>query len=130
MVFGTFDLLHHGHLNFFRQALRYGKKLTVVVARDKNVKKIKGQPPKFKEKQRLNNIRGVKLADKVILGDLRDPYRVIKKEKPEIICLGYDQKEFTKDLRNLFPRIRIIRLKSYKPNIYKSSKLEYYARHQ
>ena len=41
MVFGTFDGLHEGHLDFFRQAREYGDYLIVAVARDVNVKKIK-----------------------------------------------------------------------------------------
>ena len=41
MLFGTFDGLHEGHFDLFRQAKKYGDYLVVVVARDVNVKKIK-----------------------------------------------------------------------------------------
>ena len=39
MVFGTFDGLHKGHLNFFKQAKNFAENsfLIVSVARDKNV---------------------------------------------------------------------------------------------
>lgn len=121
MVFGTFDTLHPGHLSFFKQARKYGDYLTIVVARDINVKKIKGRLPKNNEKVRIKRLKAKKTADKVILGQIRDPYKVIRLERPNIICLGYDQRSFDKNLKKLFPKIKVIRLKSYKPNIYKSS---------
>ena len=40
MVFGAFDCLHPGHLDFFKQAKKYGDYLIVSVGTDKNVKKI------------------------------------------------------------------------------------------
>ena len=54
MVFGTFDGLHQGHLNFFKQARNLSKNsyLIVSVARDKNVKKIKGRLPYLNEKKK------------------------------------------------------------------------------
>ena len=41
MVFGTFDGLHKGHLNFFKQAKKLAQKsfLIVSIARDLNVLK-------------------------------------------------------------------------------------------
>ena len=122
IVFGTFDILHAGHLDFFRQAKKYGDYLVVVVARDKTIKKLKKRPPMFKEKQRLAEIRKVELADEVILGHLNKYYQAIINQKPKTICLGYDQVYFIKGLNKLFPEINIVKLKPYKPNIYKSSK--------
>ena len=124
MVLGTFDVLHPGHLDFFKQAKKFGDYLIIVVARDKTVKKIKGKLPTLDEKQRLAVIRKQGIADKVILGHLKDPYFFVKKEKPDVICLGYDQISFTAGLSRKFSKIKIIRLKSYKPEIYKSSKLK------
>ena len=68
MVFGTFDLVHPGHLSFFRQAKKNGGFLIVVVARDRNSLEAKGRPPRNEEKKRLANIRKIKLVDKAILG--------------------------------------------------------------
>ena len=55
MVFGTFDGLHEGHLNFFRQAkkLSPGALLIVSIARDRNIKIIKGRASKFTERERM-----------------------------------------------------------------------------
>ena len=90
MVFGTFDVLHPGHLNYFKQALKFGDFLIVVVARDKNVLKLKGKKPKNNEKIRLKRIK--KMVDKAVLGYVSDRFKIVEKEKPAVICFGYDQK--------------------------------------
>lgn len=128
LVFGTFDIFHKGHESFLRQARKYGRNLIAVVARDKTVWKVKGRLPKNGEKARLEKIKKSGLADKVILGNLRNKYAVIEKIKPDVICLGYDQMAFVDNLADfLFEKgmknVKIKRLESYKPDIFKSSKL-------
>ena len=96
------------------------------------------------EQDRLEMIKKSALADKVVLGsklDLKNKdnkvncearegglghkqFVVIKKYKPDIICLGYDQKFFVDRLEDSIENIKIVRMKSYKPEIYKSSKLK------
>jgi len=126
MAFGTFDILHPGHINFLKQAKKYGN-LIVVIARDKTVREVKGKLPKYGEKERLKAILSLNLTNKTILGSLRDKYMAIKKYKPDVIALGYDQTHFTEQLviklKELDLKTKIVRLKSYKPEIYKSSKL-------
>ena len=128
MVFGTFDILHPGHLNFFKKARKYGTELSVVIARDKTVKHIKGRFPKNREQKRKKNLLKMPYVDKVHLGFLRDKYRIIEKIKPHYIVLGYDQEPFTDNLRQELRRrrlrARIIRLeRPYKHHRYKSSLL-------
>lgn len=123
MAFGTFDIFHKGHENYLRQAKRLGGQMIVVIARDKTVKLVKGKLPKQSENVRLKRVRESGLADKVILGNISDKYAVIRKQKPDIIALGYDQKNFIDSLAKTFPKIKIVRLKSFKPSIYKSSKI-------
>ena len=94
MVFGTFDIFHPGHRSFLKQAKKLGDYLIVVVARDKTVEITKKQKPINKEAIRVKIIKDSRLADKVILGGTGDKYAVIKKYRPDIICLGYDQKYF------------------------------------
>lgn len=119
LIFGSFDKLHKGHMNFFKQAKKYGDKLIAVIARDSTIKQIKGKKPRHPEKTRLRHV--AKHVDKAVLGYKKNKYAVIKKIKPDIICLGYDQNSFTKDLKKHFKK-KIIRLKPYKPHLYKSSK--------
>ncbi|MFH1181189.1 MAG: adenylyltransferase/cytidyltransferase family protein [bacterium] len=128
MAFGTFDGLHLGHLDFFKQVRKYGDYLIAVVARDKTVKKVKNHFPLRNEKERLKIVRNQKLVNRAILGNLKNPYAIIKKIKPDAICLGYDQKVFTRDLPKELKKInlptKIYRLKSYQPKKYHSSKID------
>ena len=125
MVFGTFDGLHAGHRNFFAQAARLGD-VTAVVARDASVKRIKGKLPHYSERSRLAKVARETKVFKAMLGDKNDFLKIIQKNQPDIIALGFDQKTFTIQAlklnlkkRNLTPQT--IRLKSYKPSIFKSS---------
>ena len=124
MAFGTFDTLHPGHTYALKAAKKLGDYLVVIIARDKTVEKVKGRKPVFNEKIRLENLKHLGIADKVRLGSLGNKYQVIIDEKPDVIALGYDQKFFVDDLKNVIDKnVRIIRLKPHKPGIYKSSKL-------
>jgi len=130
MLFGTFDHLHAGHQNFIEQAKALAPKNTkpfviAILARDKTVKQIKQSLPDNLEKIRKENLEETDWTDIVALGEKRDKYKVIRKYKPNIIALGYDQFAFTHQLKKLIIDLRldtkIVRLSPYKPNIYKSS---------
>lgn len=125
LTFGTFDVLHPGHLNLFREAKRLGDHLTVVVARDRTVEAVKGRLPKMDEKERLKRVLKILEVDEAILGNKDDKYSIIEDIKPDMICLGYDQVSFTdrleKELEKRGIKAEIIRLKPYKEHIYKSS---------
>ena len=128
MAFGTFDIFHEGHKNFLKQAREFGDYLIVVVARDETVEKVKKRLPQNDENSRLEIIRKSGLADEAVLGSLGNKYKAIEKYKPDVICLGYDQKVFTENLREKLKELnldetKIVRLKSYHPEKYKSSKL-------
>ncbi|HSR88968.1 MAG TPA: adenylyltransferase/cytidyltransferase family protein [Candidatus Udaeobacter sp.] len=124
MAFGTFDILHPGHSHALEAAKKLGDHLTVIVARDATVEKVKGKRALFDEDTRLKNLKKLKIADKVRLGNLGNKYQVVIDEEPDIIALGYDQNFFVDDLeKNINKKTKIVRLESYKPDIYKSSKL-------
>lgn len=118
--------MHLGHLHLFRQAKKLGDKLVVVVARDCNVKKIKGQAPLHNEKERLEFLRHIDLVDEVMLGDKKDMYKVIGKVKPDVIALGYDQVVDEERLAFDFAQSKIKRLRPYKPTRAKSNKIKKY----
>ncbi|MCD6149677.1 FAD synthase [bacterium] len=128
MVFGTFDIFHSGHKNFLKQAKSYGDYLIAIIARDKTVLKVKNNLPRNNESSRLNTIKKSSFVDEVILGNLGDKYEIIKKNKPDVICLGYDQKFFINRLKEKLEEFKlsdtvIIKMKPYHPEIYKSSKI-------
>ena len=126
LVFGTFDILHPGHEYFLKQAKKHGGELIVVVARDLTVKQVKEIFPVNNEQTRLNAIQNLDYVDNAVLGSMDiDKYKIIEEIKPEVICLGYDQKAFVDGLeaklheRGLRPEI--IRISAYKPEKHKSS---------
>ncbi|MDE1865938.1 MAG: FAD synthase [Candidatus Micrarchaeota archaeon] len=130
MAFGSFDILHPGHVHYLERAASLGDRLIVIVARDSNIAILKKRPPAFKERDRLHLISSLKFVDKAVLGNRNrtreDFYRIILKYKPKIIALGYDQKVNVRELsswldsRNLHSRIVRIR-SSLNPRSYKSS---------
>ncbi|PIZ72826.1 FAD synthase [Candidatus Peregrinibacteria bacterium CG_4_10_14_0_2_um_filter_43_11] len=123
MGFGTFDGLHPGHLDFLKQLKLLGKETIVVIARDENVKKIKGKKPQFSEKERADAVQKTGLADRVLLGHLHDFYECLITYNPTIIGLGYDQKADKEAIFERLPHVKIARLKPFQPQRYKSSLL-------
>lgn len=130
MAFGTFDGVHKGHLDFFRQAKKLAKNpfLIISIARDQNVFKIKGYKPIFNEKKRVALVKKYKFVDKVVLSGTTNHIPHIAKEKPYIIALGYDQRVYVKNLKKDLKKknilVKIVRLKPYKENIFKNRLLK------
>lgn len=125
MTFGTFDYLHAGHEYYLKEASKLGHEMVTVVARDATVKKVKGEYPDNNELVRKRAIEESDIDTKVVLGNIGDKYEVLRKFKPDIICLGYDQYTFTQKLqKELIDQkldAEIVRLKPYKPDVFKSS---------
>ena len=122
MCFGNTQSQNPKHVSYLKQAREYGEILIVVIARDVNVKKIKGRLPSKNEAERLEEIKKIKFVDQAVLGQIKNKYNIIKKYNPDVICLGYDQNVDETELRIIFKN-KIIRLKPYKEELYKSSKL-------
>lgn len=99
---GAFDLLHLGHVRFLEESKKKGgpeARLIVVVARDKTVKQRKGQNPILPENQRRELVASLRIVDKAILGHEKlDMLGILKEVKPDIICVGYDQREIKRSL--------------------------------
>ncbi len=115
---GVFDLLHLGHVKFLEDAKKAGGRnaeLLVIVARDKTVEKTKGRKPIMPESQRRALVESLKVVDEAVLGledfDIGD---VIDKVRPDIIALGYDQREMELQVREYIRKhdlaIRTIRV--------------------
>lgn len=125
LVFGTFDDLHSGHLNFLEQAKKYGDHLITVVSRDSTVKRIKGCRPFNSERKRLKEVRKCGLVNEAVFGHKDDRYKIIKEINPDVICLGYDQKSsinyLAKKLKAMNLKIEIYRMKPYRPEKFHSS---------
>ncbi len=130
LVFGTFDVLHLGHVFYLNEAKSLGDKLIVIVARDKTVKKLKKQQPLNSEQQRMDFVKKIPIVDKVFLGKdfFSDKFEIIEKIKPQIIAFGYDhphnEKEIKKELEKRGLNCKIKRMKAHHPEKYKSSKIK------
>ena len=122
VVFGVFDLLHPGHLYFLREARKHGDHLTVVVTRDARVKHEKKHKPFFSERERVEMVSALRIVDHAVFGDKVGEWRILKKLRPNVVCVGYDQNtEWI--LRCGFRKIpKVIQLKAHYPKKYKSSK--------
>jgi len=144
---GTFDIIHPGHINLIKQAKSLGDFLVVVIGRDQNVFNAKGRKPYYNERQRLENLNALlnfksetlnpKQSQnskfqtqnfyKIVLGDIEDPYKIIKDEKPDIIALGYDQQNYVEGLKKWIHdtryTIQVTRLKPFKKDVCKGKNI-------
>lgn len=62
MVSGCFDLLHAGHIAFFKAAAQYGK-LHVCIGQDQNIKQLKGKAPYFSQGERKYMVEAIKYVE-------------------------------------------------------------------
>lgn len=127
LVFGTFDPLHEGHVDFFRQARALGDYLTVVVARDAVIERQKKHLPFQVESQRLQTVQAVSYVDEAVLGD-EDPasYDLLERLTFDVLALGYDQRPDESMVREVLvergkENVEVVRCQPYKPDQFKSS---------
>ncbi|MBN1785914.1 MAG: FAD synthase [Candidatus Methanofastidiosa archaeon] len=111
LVAGTFDILHPGHIYLFNEAKKYGD-VHVIVARDENVRRIKGKKTVFDENERKLMVESLKMVEKAYLGDPEDFFKMVQVIAPDIIFLGPDQddKWIRERIRQLQLDIEIIQL--------------------
>lgn len=100
MIFGVFDRLHPGHIFLINKAKDYAENLVIVLAQNKSVINIKGYSPTLSIVERKKEIKKKFPNTKIIYGDKnKGSWNVIKKEKPDVIILGYDQKKLFQELK-------------------------------
>ena len=113
-VGGTFDLIHPGHVEFLKEAAKYGR-VYVSVSRNKNAERIKKRPIVNDESERLEVIRSIRYVYDAFLGDEEDFLKSVMRVRPDIIFLGPDQKVDEKALKEELKRrglenVEIIRM--------------------
>lgn len=126
IAFGTFDIIHPGHLAYLAYAASKAERLVVVVTPDAAVVRRKGSPPIFSQSDRLRMVGSLKGVWKAVLGDKDDSWARVKRLRPSAACFGYDQDNamevFTRDVVNRARRsIRLFRAPSYHPALYHST---------
>jgi cytidyltransferase-like protein len=92
MVSGCFDLLHGGHIAFFKTASSYGD-LYVSIGRDENLLSLKGKKPVFAESERLFIVKSVRYVHDAFLASgsgMLDFEPDLKRIRPDIFIVNYD----------------------------------------
>ncbi|MGI0141258.1 MAG: adenylyltransferase/cytidyltransferase family protein [Candidatus Micrarchaeales archaeon] len=132
LAFGSFDILHPGHLLYLEKAKKLGDRLVVVVARDESIRMFKGKSPAFNQNDRVKMLNALKIVDSAVLGNKlsksSDRYKILMKYKPQVIVFGYDQKVNLNAIKQWLAQksmhAEVVRIKvSANPKIYKSSRL-------
>ncbi len=120
MVFGTFDILHPGHIFYITKAMKIARKIIIVVARDSRVLERKKRRPIHSENQRRERLTKIFPKAKVILGDENDIFAPIYEFEPDVLVFGYDQ-YIPPNLEEKFPNICTRKIGPHHERVFKSS---------
>lgn len=91
ITFGTYDLLHIGHIMILKRAKELGDKLIVGVSSDNFNMIKKNKYPVYNENDRMEIIKSIKYVDEVFLEESFDKKRdYIKKYNADILVMGSD----------------------------------------
>lgn len=90
ITYGTFDLIHYGHLNLLKRAAALGDRLIVGVSSDEFCIE-KGKTAHYSLEKRMEMVADLKYVDKVIPEyNMQQKIEDIKKYQVDIFCLGSD----------------------------------------
>ncbi len=96
LVSGCYDLLHAGHVAFFKTASQYGK-LYVSVGQDENLLKLKGKKPYFTQDERVYMVGAVRYVTEAFVAsgegmlDFEEDMRRIKPDYFVVNSDGYSE---------------------------------------
>jgi glycerol-3-phosphate cytidylyltransferase len=91
ITFGTYDLLHVGHIRLLSRARALGDRLVVGVSSDQLNFSKKNKFPEFSEEERMEIISMIKGVDKVFLEEsleLKASY--LREQEADILVMGDD----------------------------------------
>lgn len=88
---GCFDLIHLGHVHYFRFAKRQGDLLVVAVNTDASVRRLKGDHrPIVPEEDRLAVLEELESIDYLLRFDEDTPLELIERIRPDVLVKGAD----------------------------------------
>ncbi|MFI5380149.1 MAG: D-glycero-beta-D-manno-heptose 1-phosphate adenylyltransferase [Tepidisphaerales bacterium] len=88
---GCFDIVHLGHVEYFRFAKRQGDILVVAVNSDGSIQKLKGpKRPIIPEDDRISVLEELESIDYLIKFDDDTPIPLLEKLKPDVLVKGAD----------------------------------------
>jgi len=89
-VSGCYDLLHSGHVEFFRQAAQYGD-LYVGIGSDATIEAYKGHKPLYPEQERLFMVKAIRYVKEAYInagGGVMDFLPTLDIVKPDILLVN------------------------------------------
>lgn len=97
-VSGCYDMLHSGHVAFFKEASRYGD-LYVGIGSDRTIMELKNRVPVYSERERLYMVKAIRyVADAYINGGsgMMDFVDTVDKVHPDVFVVNSDGGSQTK----------------------------------
>ncbi|WP_270886454.1 adenylyltransferase/cytidyltransferase family protein [Pedococcus sp. 5OH_020] len=110
ITFGTFDVLHVGHIRILKRAAALGDRLVVGVSADALNEKKKGRAPVFSQDERVEIVSSLAFVDEVFVEESLELKRdYIVEHRADVLAMGDDWKgrfDFVSDLCEVvyFPR--------------------------
>ena len=118
---GVYDIIHPGHIYTLKKSKKMGDVLIISIATDERVKKIKNRMPLNNEKRRVNLVSAIKYVDYALVGSEKSIFNTVKKIKPDIITIGYDQRHNIIEVKKLIVKnkmkIKVVKLDSPIPKV-------------
>lgn len=91
ITFGTFDVLHIGHLRILERAKEHGDRLVVGVSSDALNMSKKGRNPIFSEQERSALIQALGVVDEVFVEEsLELKAEYVQKYRADVLVMGDD----------------------------------------
>jgi glycerol-3-phosphate cytidylyltransferase len=91
ITFGTFDILHIGHINILRRARAMGERLVVGVSSDKLNFAKKGRYPVYPQAERCELVGVLRYVDEVFLEESLERKReYIERYHADVLVMGDD----------------------------------------
>ena len=91
ITFGTYDVLHVGHLRIIERAGELGDRLVVGVSSDELNLAKKGRAPVFTERERMQIIGALRAVDQVFLEESLDKKRdYLLDHQADVLVMGND----------------------------------------
>jgi D-beta-D-heptose 7-phosphate kinase/D-beta-D-heptose 1-phosphate adenosyltransferase len=88
---GCFDLIHLGHVKYFRFAKEQGDLLVVGVNTDASIRRLKGEKrPIVGEEDRVDVLQELESIDYLVLFDEDTPMQLIQSIRPDVLVKGAD----------------------------------------
>lgn len=96
LTHGVFDILHAGHLAYFKSAKKFGDRLVVSITTDRFVNKGPGRPY-FTTALRAEMVKALGVVDDVVISDSPTAVEIINQVKPDFYVKGPDYQDLTRD---------------------------------